>query len=69
MTDHSFAADFATEAAKGAPPVAVAASSVVGLIDFNLVVAVLTGLYVLLQSAYLIWKLRREAQRDVGRDG
>lgn len=62
MTNHSFSADFASEAAKGVPPVAVAASGIVGLVDLNVIVALLTAAYVLLQGAYLIWKWRREAR-------
>jgi hypothetical protein len=61
--DHAFATDFAIEAAKGTPPVVVAAGSVIGLLELNVAVAILTGLYVLLQGAYLIWKWRREANR------
>lgn len=62
MNNHNLSAEAVSEAFKGAPPVAVVASSLGGFLDINFVVAMLTGLYVVLQGAYLIWKWRREAR-------
>lgn len=61
MQDHSFTTEFASEAAKGAPPVAVATGSIIGVIDINWILAAATICYVILQGAYLLWKWRREA--------
>lgn len=55
MHDHSFSSEFAVEAAKGAPVVAMAAWTL------NDVLVIVSILYVLFQSAYLWWKWRREA--------
>ena len=49
--------DFAQEAVKGAPPVLVSASSLVGVIDWQTWVLVLTAFYVVLQIIYLGWKM------------
>jgi hypothetical protein len=57
MSDKSFAADFAAEAAKGTPPVTVAATSITGWVDWDLWVYVLTALFLLMQIALLGWKL------------
>lgn len=65
VTHHDFPTEFATEAAKGAPPVVVTVGSLVGMIDINWWLAAATLFYVVMQSAYLIWKWRREA--DGGR--
>lgn len=62
LDNQTIGTDFISEAVKGAPPVAVVASSLGGILDVNFLVALLTGLYVLLQGAYLIWKWRREAE-------
>lgn len=48
--------EFANEAAKGAPPVAVAATQMAGVIDWQTWVLILTVIYLLLQIGYLIWK-------------
>jgi hypothetical protein len=58
MTDHQFATDFATEAAKGTPAVVMAAWTM------NDVLIAISIAYVLFQSAYLFWKWRREAKKD-----
>lgn len=61
MYNRGFSSEFASEAIKGAPPITVAAAAIVGW-GVTEWVAVLTGAYVLLQAAYLIWKWRREAR-------
>lgn len=48
--------EFATEAAKGFPPVAVTATSITGTIDWQTSVYVLTAMYLLLQIIWLLWK-------------
>jgi hypothetical protein len=48
------------ETAKALP--AVAGATIAGL-TLNEVVAAVTILYILLQSAYLLWKWRKEAQK------
>jgi hypothetical protein len=65
MEHKSFAADFMTEAAKGTPPVAVTAAAFAGW-GVTEWVALITGFYVVLQGAYLIWKWRREAMKPNG---
>ena len=47
------------EALKVAPAVAVAGTSMIGL-DWQTVVYIVTAGYVLLQSAYLLWKWHRD---------
>lgn len=60
MNDRGFSTEFAIEAVKGSPPVAVAAAAFAGM-GINEWVAVLTGIYVLAQLGYLLWKWKREA--------
>lgn len=62
MHDHSFSSEFAVEAMKGAPVVAMAAWTL------NDVLVIVSILYVLFQSAYLYWKWRREAAAKGGDD-
>lgn len=66
--DHKFSSELATEAAKGAPPVAVAAASIAGAVDWQTWVFILTAMYVLLQIIWLGWrmvdKLRGKAVSD-----
>lgn len=56
MTDHSFSTEFGIEAIKGTPPVAIAATTMAGAIDWQTWVFVLTAMYVLLQIFWLLWK-------------
>lgn len=58
MHERSFSTEFAVEAVKGTPAVAMAA------VTLNDVLIIVSILYVLFQSAYLFWKWRREAQKD-----
>lgn len=46
-----------TEAAKGLPPATIAATSVLGLVDWPTWVAILTVVYLLLQITALLWKM------------
>lgn len=52
--------DFKIEAAKGTPAVAGAAYSIMTL---DKAVMAATLVYILLQTAYLIWKWRKEAKK------
>lgn len=56
MSGQSLASSFATEAAKGTPPVLIAASQVVGAVDWQPWVLLLTLLYLLMQMGWLAWK-------------
>ncbi len=72
MYEKSFQTDFAAEALKGGPPVAVAASTAMGMVDWQTWVMVLTAIYVLMQIVWLGWKFVQKAQgkyRDENRDG
>lgn len=60
MSNHNISSDVATEAMKGVPPVAVAAASVVGAVDWQSWVLILTVVYLLMQMAYLAAKSWRE---------
>jgi hypothetical protein len=57
MSNQSLATDFAQEAMKGAPPATVAATTLIGLIDWQVWVLILTALYLLLQIGWLGWKM------------
>lgn len=57
MSDKSFATEFVSEAIKGTPPATVAATSLIGLVDWQVWVLILTALYLLLQIAWLGWKM------------
>jgi hypothetical protein len=50
-------------ALKSAPPVAVIAASTSGAIDMTWLVGAVTIGYIILQSAYLLWKWRRESKK------
>lgn len=65
MKPHDFPQEFATEAAKGLPPVAVAAASVTGTIDWQTWVYILTAFYLVLQILWLAWKA---ADKFMGKD-
>ena len=56
MNEHSLASDLASEAAKGAPPVAVAGTYIVGIVDWQTWVLILTAIYVLMQIGWLGWR-------------
>lgn len=56
MKAHDFQQEFATEAAKGLPPVAVTTASVTGAIDWQTWVYILTAFYLVLQILWLAWK-------------
>lgn len=56
MKPHDFPQEFANEAAKGLPPVAVAAASVTGAVDWQTWVYILTAFYLVLQILWLAWK-------------
>lgn len=64
----NLASDAYAAAAKSGPPVAVTALSVagVGLQDWVLIV---TLVYVVLQSAYLLWKWARDLRTKTGANG
>lgn len=49
--------DVMVEAAKGTPAVA---GAIAATLTLNEVVAITTGIYILLQAAYLLWKWRGE---------
>lgn len=55
--------DLAVEAAKSAPPVVVTATAWAG-VDWNILVLVLTAIYVALQIVLTIRKLLRERRED-----
>lgn len=67
MREHSVYHDAALEAAKSAPPLAVTGAMVAGM-SINDWVALLTGLYVLLQIVLLIRKELREKRLREERD-
>lgn len=56
MYEHDFTTDFASEAAKGAPPAVVATTAMIGAIDWQSWVFILTALYLVMQIAWLGWK-------------
>jgi hypothetical protein len=64
MTDHQFATDFATEAAKGTPPVLVAGSAMMGAVDWQTWVFILTAIYLLMQIIWLGWKFVQKARGE-----
>lgn len=53
----SMAADFVQEAVKSTPPVTVATTGALGLVDWPTWVAMLTVAYLLLQISFLLWKM------------
>lgn len=55
--------DLAVEAAKSAPPVLVTATAWAG-VDWNILVLVLTAIYVALQIVLTLRKLMREHRED-----
>lgn len=59
MADHNLLQDAALEAVKSAPPVAVTGAMIAGM-SISDWVAILTGLYVLLQIALLLRKEWRD---------
>jgi hypothetical protein len=63
MADHNLLQDAAIEAAKSAPPVAVTGAMIAGM-SISDWVAILTGLYVLLQIALLLRKEWREKRGE-----
>lgn len=66
MADHNLLQDAVIEAAKSAPPVAVTGAMIAGM-SISDWVAILTGLYVLLQIAILLRKEWREKRlRETG---
>lgn len=65
MADHNLFQDAVIEAAKSAPPVAVTGAMIAGM-SISDWVAILTGLYVLLQIAVLLRKEWREKRRGSG---
>ena len=60
--------DLLTEAAKGTPPATVAATSMLGLVDWQTWVLIQSVLYLLLQIAWLGWKFvdRFNSKTDEG---
>lgn len=62
IDERSFSTEFAVEAMKGAPPVAVAASTLSGAIDWQTWVMILTALYVLMQILWLGWRFVDKAR-------
>lgn len=63
-----FPHEFASEAAKGAPPIAVAAASLTGAIDWQTWVFILTAFYVGLQILWLLWKFVEKATGNDSED-
>ena len=61
MRAHDFPQEFMTEAAKGAPPVAVAAATIMGAVDWQMWVLILTAAYVVLQIVWLLWRFADKA--------
>lgn len=57
MSNQSLATDFAHEVTKAAPPATVAATTLIGLIDWQVWVLILTALYLVLQIGWLGWKM------------
>ncbi len=68
MKAHDFPQEFASEAIKGTPPVAVTAASLSGIVDWSSWVYVLTALYLALQIFWLGWKMYDRA-RGKGKEG
>lgn len=60
VDDRGFASEFAVQAMKGTPAVALAAWTM------NDVLTALGIAYVMLQGAYLVWRWRREARSKAG---
>lgn len=70
MDERTFSTEFASEALKGTPPVAVAASTIAGMIDWQSWVFILTALYLVMQIFFLGWKLVDKARgKKVSDDG
>ena len=67
MADQNFLQSVAVEATKSAPPVAVTSAVIAGY-SINEWVAILTGLYVLLQIAVLVRKEWRESKARQNED-
>lgn len=67
MADHNLLQDAAIEAVKSAPPVAVTGAMISGM-SISDWVAILTGLYVLLQIAVLLRKEWREKRLRSGQE-
>lgn len=65
MNNHSFSAEFAEQALKGSPPVAVTAGMLAGMQMQDWVFA-LTLVYLLLQIGYLAWKWIRDIRNNAG---
>jgi len=66
MKESPMKAEFAVEAAKGTPAVAGAVASVLTL---NEMVAIATGIYIIVQVAYLLRKWWREEREFKARQG
>lgn len=56
--------EIATEAAKSAPPAAVAVTAFMEGVSLNNVVGIATLVYIVLQAGYLVWKWRRDIRRE-----
>lgn len=56
MSHSNLPHDFATEAAKGLPPVAVTAAQLTGSVDWETWVFILTAAYLALQIGWLLWR-------------
>lgn len=70
IDERSFSTEFAGEALKGAPPVAVAATTLAGAVDWQTWVFILTAIYILMQIGWLAWKFvdRFRGKTDAGED-
>lgn len=53
----------ASAALKGAPPVAVTTGALTGAFTLTDGVAIATLVYIVVQTAYLLWKWKREADK------
>jgi hypothetical protein len=67
--DDKFSTDLAAEAAKGAPPVAIAATSLAGAVDWQTWVFILTAFYLLMQIIFLVWKMIDKLRGKAVTDG
>lgn len=66
MTDHNLLQSATAEAAKSAPPVAITGAMIAG-ISISDWVAILTGIYVLLQIGFLLRRELRKRREEASR--
>lgn len=56
--------ELTSEILKASPPIGVVATGWLAEIPITPIVGIVTVLYIILQSAYLIWRWRRQSKRD-----